>query len=351
VAEALQKRGAKVLLGSYGYVRRRCEEEGYSTVGVPREIEMWGEGGSFNMSQSIRKSLRPALAFPKTIGLEKKTLQRFKAHCVVADGRGAVVFAAKALGIPVVIITNQTTLQPFFNRTFHKLPGVIAEKVMWKTLEYSAAILIPDLPPPHTVCKYTLSSDERITPKQIFTGPMVLKKQTPPARLSKPTVLVLLGGHSYRKPIFDAIVQTAKDMRDVHFVISSKFTTTENLSNLEAKHFLPDITSYLQASDLVITQAGHNTAMELLTYAKPSILVPDSGQIEQESNARAMRELDVSETQTYERLNPARIKAMITTILNNQDYAERAKKLSTQCVNLKGSERAAEIIMDTVTFT
>lgn len=345
LAETLQQRGAEVLLASYGYVRQRCCEAGFNTLEVPREFVMWGEKGRFSMSRSIRKSLRPALSYPHTIRLEKKLLQQFGAHCAVADGRGAVAFAARSLGIPVVNITNQTTLTPFFNHPLHRLPGTVAERVMRRTLKHSAKILIPDLPPPYTVCRYTLSRDEHIASRHIFTGPMLIKKHTPPAPLPEPAVLVLLGGHSYRKPIFDAVVEAATELREVHFLISSRFTSTRHLPNLQTTRFLPEITPYLQAANLIITQAGHSTAMELLTYGRPGILIPDSGQIEQESNARAMSELGVSQTQTYEQLN--NLQEQITDLLNNPGYAERAEKLSGLCEKLKGAERAADIILNT----
>ncbi len=39
----------------------------------------------------------------------------------------------------------------------------------------------------------------------------------------------------------------------------------------------------MKAADLVVTQAGHSTAMELLTLGKPSVIIPDMKQREQEN--------------------------------------------------------------------
>jgi uncharacterized protein (TIGR00661 family) len=345
VAEELQKKGAEILIGSYSYARERCAEAGYNTIEIPREIEMSGENGSFNMTETLKRSLRPAIKFPKIINIEKQIIEEFNADCVVADGRGAAIFAAKKLGIPAITIANQTTLKPFFKHPLHKIPGSIAEKILRKTLMHSAAILIPDLPPPHTVCKYTLSREEDITTRQHYTGPLVKKTHIQPAPTPKPLILTLLGGHPYRKPIFHAITRTAKQLDSLHFLISSKFTTSKPPSNLTVKNFLPDITPYLLAADLVVTQAGHSTAMELITYGKPSILIPDAGQIEQESNAKAMKELRAAETLNYQQLD--QLPQTITRILKTPQYRQSAEKLSSCSARLQGIRHASAIIINT----
>ena len=42
----------------------------------------------------------------------------------------------------------------------------------------------------------------------------------------------------------------------------------------------------MAAAQLIIAQAGHSTAMEILTLGKPALIIPIKGQIEQENNAK-----------------------------------------------------------------
>lgn len=241
IARMLSDSGASVLMGSYGYVLLRLNEN-------------------------------------------------FNATCVVADGRSAAVISALKLGIPCVIISNQTSIEPFFRDSNFvlKLIGKPVDMTL-KTLTVLAEnTLIPDFPPPNTVCINTLSNNRHIMKKQIFVGPVVSDNFRNPGKsveIDGPFVLTLLGGHSYRLPIFNGILK-----------IAHRF--------------------------------------------------PDKGQIEQESNATRMRELGVCQTLDYSSMSPASLFEKIDILLKDGKYRDKAAQFSEMAKRMNGTKKAADIIIE-----
>ena len=97
-------------------------------------------------------------------------------------------------------------------------------------------------------------------------------------RSFKKKIVCTLGGHKYRKPLFDVMPLLAREMPDVLFIILSDFKSDVILPNLYFAGFADNPAKYYLNADLVITQAGHSTAMELITLGIPMLVVPDTGQ-------------------------------------------------------------------------
>ncbi len=360
IAKVLKKAGANVLMGSYGYVLDRLKKTPYlnmgtdfNTVEIEKEFEMIGNRGTFDLKATISRSKSTAFHISRLISNEKNIMEDFKATCVVADGRGAAVFAAFKLGIPCVIISNQTSVTPFFNECtfFVRLLGKPVELTLKTMTALAEVTLIPDFPPPYTVCLNTLSKSRHIMKKQRFIGPVVAVNYENPEKdipidIKYPFILTLLGGHSYRFPIFNGILKIADRFSDVNFLIFTKFKGDNVPKNVTIKDFVEDIFPYMQAAELIITQAGHNTAMETLTLGKPALIIPDKGQIEQENNAARMKELGVCDTLDYASLEPELLFNKINMLLNDSRFNEKAKQYSEMAKKMKGSKKAAEITLE-----
>lgn len=352
IAKELTDSNASVLMGSYGYVFDRLAKN-FNAVEIEKEFEMIGNGGAFDLKATISRSKGTAFHFSRLISNEKKIMEDFKATCVVADGRGAAVFAAFKLGIPCVIISNQTSIEPFFKECsfFVRLLGKPVELTLKTMTALAEVTLIPDFPPPHTVCLNTLSKSRHIMKKQRFVGPLVyLNLDSPeyevPPDISPPFILTLLGGHSFRFPIFDGILKIADRFPDINFLIFTKFKSESVPKNVMVKEFAEDISSYMQAAELIITQAGHSTAMETLMLGKTSLIIPDRGQIEQENNAARMRELRVCTTLDYASFEPESLFDEIHILLNDSSFKEKAKQYSEMAKKMKGAQKARDIILE-----
>ncbi len=352
IANELTRAGALVLMGSYGYVLDRLNKS-FNVIEVEREFEMVGNNGSFDLRATISRSKNTAFHISRIIQDEKKAMEDFNATCVVADGRSAAVFAAFKLGIPCVIITNQTSIAPFFNECtfFLRLIGKPVEFTLKTMTALAEEVLIPDFPPPHTVCLNTLSRSHHTMKKQRFIGPAISvnnENESPnaPSDLKRPFILTLLGGHSFRLPIFEGILKIADRFADLNFVIFTGFRSDKIPGNVKVLEFAEDISPYMRAAELIITQAGHSTAMEILTLGKPALIIPDKGQIEQESNAARMRELGVCETLDYASLEPEHLFEKIHTLLSDMRFREKAERYSEMAKKMKGPKKAADIILE-----
>lgn len=350
IAREFDKRD--ILIGTYGYALDRLISLGIPCAKLPQELELIGDKGSFDVGKTIIKNHAWALNFKNLVDEEIKIIKEFGASCVVADGRLVPVMAADKLGIPCIIMTNQSAFYPFFskNSALVRIFGRSFDWIMKTWLSSTEEILIPDFAPPHTVCLPNLSHNTKVMKRTNFVGPLVYWDEeeipTVERNTGRPYIVVTIGGHAYRKIILDYVSDVAKDMPDVDFEIFSSFTNEDAPANVKFSSTTDNIVSYLKTADLVITHAGHSTAMELLTLGKQSIIIPDQNQIEQENNALRMKELGVSKTISYKELSCDKLLSTIKLMLDNDDCVCKAKEISDIAKTNKGREKAALILKD-----
>ena len=365
-----------VLLGSYGYVLQRLQRAGYQTVAVGPEVKFFGEDGSFELSKTILKNSTWPLVINKQTREETRIMKEYGITCVLSDCRAAAAFAAAKLGLPCIYMTNQTQFDHFFQR--HNLmarssmgarsvradegPRAIKEAILCGAAEPSVElavramfsqideIVIADFPAPNTVCLPILSRKPQVMKLQHMVGPITAWRADEvvayPRPGSAPYVVGSLGGHQYRLPLFQALIEAAHLLRHVQFEVFSSFRGEDIPPNLRIIDFTDHPERYYKAADLIVTQSGHSTAMELLSLGKASLLVPDFKQIEQESNASRMVELGVSSQLTYPELSGAALAARIQHQLNTRMYELNAMRLARIASELNGARQAADVVTE-----
>ena len=382
LAVARQLNPDEVLMGSYGYVLKRLESSGYLTVEISPEISFVGKDGSFDIGLTILKNSSWPVVINQLIREEKKIIQNYGVTCVVSDSRSASVFAAHKLGVPCILLTNQTTFAPFFDVELKNMEHSLIEnsfrewlragtkavltnatepfflKVVKDWLEACDEIFIPDLLPPYSVSLPLLCGETSVKKKQRFIGPLLGWKWESLARSDhksffpaqyhnfKRKIVCTLGGHKYRKPLFDSFVLLAKEMPDTLFITLSNFQSDISLPNFYQAGFVDNPANYYLNADLVITQAGHSTAMELITLGIPMIVVPDTYQVEQESNAKRLCELGVAMSISYKDLNTGSLLTKVKYMLNEPLFGESAKELSKIARSYIAEEAAVKVIKD-----
>lgn len=340
------------LIATYGYALERLKAKGIPCHKVSQELKFVGHDGAFDVAKTIIQNQSWVMKFNKMVDEEVDIIKKSGASCVVADGRMIPVMAAEKLKLPCITITNQSAFYPFFQQDnwLVKLLGVSFDSWMRMYLSSTEEILIPDFEPPYTVCLPNLSHNRKIMKRTRFVGPLVnFDYESVPliTRESKnPYIVVSLGGHAYRRPLFDCILEVAKRLPDVDFEIFTFFEADEIPSNVSIKGMLPDISSYLKTADLVIAQAGHSTAMEILSLGRPSIIVPDLNQIEQENNARRMSELQVSEVICHEDLSAQKMFDCIQKVMKDEKYKKNAEFFATMSSEMNARMRVANILKE-----
>jgi UDP-N-acetylglucosamine--N-acetylmuramyl-(pentapeptide) pyrophosphoryl-undecaprenol N-acetylglucosamine transferase len=350
LAIARHFRPSEILLASYSYALERIRSYEYPSVEVPQEVKFVGSEGHFDVGKTILSNPARALGLNQIVQEEMDIIKRHGVTLVVADGRIAPVLAAERLDIPCIVLTNQSAFYPFFERdsALVKLFGRSFEWVMKLWLSSAEEILIPDFSPPYTVCLPNLSDNYQVKKRTRFVGPLVAWQADEIQAIQKPSrnplIVASLGGHEYRRPLFDAIIDAARRMSDIDFIIISSFLASSVPSNVQIHPFVKEAAPYFKAADLVISQAGHSTAMELLTLGKPSLIVPDSQQIEQENNARRMSELGVSLSMSYSELGDESRLALrhnIETLLASPQFEERNREFAQMAAETHGALKAA----------
>jgi len=354
LATELTGSGCNVLMGSYGYVLDRLKKS-FNAVEIKKELEMVGKDGIFDLKATMYRSSSSALHFSKIISHEKKVIENFRADCVVADGRASAVLAAYRLGLPCIIISNQTSIEHFFKDEifFLRFFGKSIELMMEGIEALSDKILIPDFPPPYTICNDILSKNRHLMKKQHFIGPVVsenfrnqIQNQIQIDIPCQPFVVAILGGHPFRRPIFYGILKIAHRFPGINFLIFAQFKDGNIPENVKVLEFIDDISSYMQRAEIIITQAGHSTTMEILTLGKPSLIIPDKGQIEQENNSARMKELGVCETLDHDSLNNENFFEKINILLNDPGFRDNARKYSEMIKQMSGCKKGADIILE-----
>jgi UDP-N-acetylglucosamine--N-acetylmuramyl-(pentapeptide) pyrophosphoryl-undecaprenol N-acetylglucosamine transferase len=350
VAEELVNRGCEVFIGSYGYAYDYLKSQKLCRViKIPREWELKGKEGKFDVRKTFFSTLKIILTkYGTLINKEKEVMRKNRISCVISDGRiSAVVAGSYHLGLPVLFVTNMTTVRKRF------LHGIL-DQFIRPSLDLIGRtgvflldeILISDFPPPNDICYHIISKRKRAKKKTSFVGPIVNKKlyTSKAIKTKKKTVLTLVGGHEYRRPLIDCVSEVAKLKKDINFIVISRLIKKEKKNeNLQLFPFVKNVYPYMNASDIIISQAGHSTTMEIICSGKTGILIPDKNQYEQEAIARRAKELKLCENITYDKLSTKTLMRKIELLLSKNEYKNNVNKLSKLAKKLNGSGRVAYI--------
>ncbi|MEW5820171.1 MAG: glycosyltransferase [Cyanobacteriota bacterium] len=342
----------ELVLGTYSYAYEKIKSYSFPSIRLQQEIKLMGSDGSFDVGKTIIRSHSQALTYNQIIQQEIDVIEAYEPTCVVADGRMAPVLAADIIGLPCIVVTNQSAFYPFFEKdsALIKIFGKSFDWVMKTWLSSAEELLIPDFPPPHTVCLPNLSSNIKVMKRQKFIGPLVAWKRSEieicERESTRPYVIVTLGGHAYRRPLFDAMLSVANKLKDIDFDIFTSFEAKSIPSNVTLRGLVPSIASYYKAASLIITQAGHSTAMEILTLGKPALVVPDKKQIEQENNARRLCELGVATQMKYDELSVNNLAQRIKMMLESSCYSEAAENMAQIAEKIDGTKQAEMVLRD-----
>lgn len=344
---------SEVLIGSYGYALERIKRAGVDAVEVTQEYKLMGSQGSFDVGKTILQNQTSLLALNQMVAEERDIMRMHGVTLVVADGRIAPVIAASQLGIPCLVLTNQSDFYPFFKHdsALVKLFGKSFEWWMRSWLSSADEILIPDFYPPDTICLMNLSPTYHVKKRTCFLGPLVSYKREDVIPVPRPEghehyVVVSLGGHAYRQPLLDAVLEIAPQFPHVFFDILTSLPVIRPPSNVFWRGQVHETAPMFKAADCVITQAGHSTAMELLTLGTPAVIVPDMLQSEQRNNALRMESVGVGVRVEYEdsQINTAMLAKSLDMVLRTYRYKRNAEQMAQKSANMKGTERAATLL-------
>jgi len=378
IVEALAERDWSVLVSTYSNGLEYASKLGYPTVGTaPLWMKTNSEGRiDFKLTAATSPGFfRGLWSIIRQIVGEIGNIQHFRPSLVISDSRPSSLIAARLLGVPSVAILNQ------FKVRIARRPGkghtgpldtvffFIANVVWWFVSvvigwfwSFADRILIPDLPPPHTISSDNLSIPRRWARKVEFIGPLL---NTSCGNSSK---RVMEGGSdraSGMPLIFvplsvplgegcgftERVEKILEGLSGRYRIVMSRgrvsgSTEAERKGNLNVYDWIFGLERYLEACDLVVSRAGHMTILSSLAYGKPLLIIPIPDHPEQLSNARRASELGVATVLAADKLTTDLLGSTIDRMLNSPEYARRAAEIRDLTCGMKGLERVIAAVTE-----
>ena len=155
-----------------------------------------------------------------------------------------------------------------------------------------------------------------------YTGYVVQPQPqiTPPQIIPQPLILVSVGGgrfgHELLHGVADAAPILANQIPHQIQMFTGPFAPDELLSDLQAKaancpnlqvdRYTPNLLHYMNVADLSISMSGYNTTMNILTTGVKAMILPFTGNDDQEQTIRSQKleNLAVVEMIRHEQLVP-----------------------------------------------
>lgn len=364
IARELERRGCHLLFSTYLEGVEYLRGYGHVVVESPSMSMETDALGQIDLRRSAAKGLIPLIPrFLYQVGMELEYMRAYRPDLVISDTRLSPIFAARLLGLPVILILNQFQLIVPRSRKFFTLSriadGALLTLIGWGW-SLSDVILIPDLPEPYTISLDSLRIPRGYRRRVRFIG-AILPVQPSEVRGveelrreldAEDRFLIyasISGPRRERIPLIETLIRIFEEFPDDFRVVMSMGmvgggSKPERRGTLFLIPWIEDRFRYLKACDLIVSRAGHETILQSICYGKPQILIPTPGHTEQYANARRARELGVAEALEQFDLSTGRLLGLIKQMLKDESYLEKLGEISSQIELGNGVEKALEAV-------
>lgn len=268
----------------------------------------------------------------------RRHIKKSKPDLIVADGDMHALRLAHRWKFPAVYITN--LIRPSYGFSPLLNPG---ERFTERYVKQCTKIIIPDVPPPYTVCEYNLSSlsSMGLGDKVTFTGGFL--DMTPVQGGEEHVFASVSGPFGTRAQLTQMILPVLKELK-VKSVLSLGLPgekKTVKIGNCAVHTWLSrqERQECMRNARLIIFSGGHMTCLETIKHAKPSVCIPT--QPEQLGNAVKLQNLGCSvlaRSSKQLKLAVERIEAQ------GQLFRIKVEALNRFAVKFNGLDRAVEAI-------
>ncbi len=324
LALELEKRGHEIIFSTYGDGIRFLKNYNFEVI----EVEEFGEVSFTSREVELYKSIVKTIksVSPSILMDQRKILKDISPDLMVVDGYIPAMVSrifSSWKNMQLYLITNETI-------QWKRLGGNLPVK---KIAEFSEALLvyladrviIPDFPPPYTVCLENLGFFDQ-KEKFHFVGPIV---RDIPDTDNRKNIVVSFGGSKVRADVTEVLKRTEE-------ILGEKF-----VYGYELKH--EDYLNRLREAKLLITHGGHNSIMEALAFGKPVVGIPIKNYPERQGNLAGVERLRLGRVMDVDWLNE-QVLATAVEEVSGEEYHTRAKVLSKLARAMPGIDKAVALI-------
>ncbi|MEM3731486.1 MAG: glycosyltransferase [Candidatus Bathyarchaeia archaeon] len=367
IARELLKQNAQILFSTYregvGYV----EKEGLPLIKAPPIGFQVKPNGTVDFRQTAVNP-GPFLAFftlLRQINSEIQAIESFGPNVVVSDSRVSPLLAAQILGVPRICILNQFQVIIPRKKRFLRLARFadsITLTMIGKVWTSGDLLLIPDFPPPYTICAGNLTIPKMYKKNVRLVGPIlpVHPNDLPPEEelreklglpSDKPVIFAPISGPVKERAFLTGVLRKIllEFPKDYEIVISLGYPNADDNpihhDNVTIYKWMSNRFEFLKACDLVISRAGHGTLTQSLCYGKPMILIPTPSHTEQISNAKQAEKLGIARVIQQEELSNERLLKEVKQVLND-GTTSRLKRIQKEVLAHDGLKNITSAIIE-----
>ncbi|MCX8150052.1 MAG: hypothetical protein N3D85_00885 [Candidatus Bathyarchaeota archaeon] len=271
----------------------------------------------------------------------RQPIYKIKPDIIIADGDIHALRLAHRWKIPAVYITN--VVRPTQNFSLFLNPG---ERLTELYVRGCKKIIIPDNPPPNTICEYNIGDlrNVGVLDKTEYVGTFFDVKPT--CGNKKYVFAPVSGPLGTRSKLLQMLIPTLQEIKGESVVSLGvpNERKTGRVSNCKIYTWLSpqQREEFMRNASIVVFSGGHITCFETVKYAKPSVLIPT--QPEQTANAIKLQNMGCSLIATRK----TQLKLAIQRIEEKYDmYKNRIETLNSISNKYNGLKRAVEIIEET----
>jgi UDP-N-acetylglucosamine--N-acetylmuramyl-(pentapeptide) pyrophosphoryl-undecaprenol N-acetylglucosamine transferase len=366
IAKKLANKKVEIVFSTYREGIDYVEREGYPLLKAPPIGFQVRPDGSVDFRQT---AINPgpfiaSFTLLNQVGFELEAIGSIRPDVVVSDSRVSPLIAARLLGIPRVCILNQFQMRVPRKKRFLRLSR-LAESIMLTfiglTWTMGNIVLIPDFPPPYTICEGNLVIPRAYRKSVKLIGPILPEhpnslptkeelRQKLDLPVDKPVVFVPISGPTTEKAFVSGVLsKILLDFpSDYEIVVSYGYPNSDTKptrrGNVTIYRWLPNRFEYLKACDVAIVRAGHGTITQCICYGKPMVIIPTPGHTEQLTNAVQTKNLGVAKIILQEVLDKGKLLKSVQQLLQPQTI-QRTEEIQKEALKHDGLKNAAKAIV------
>jgi UDP:flavonoid glycosyltransferase YjiC (YdhE family) len=367
IAKKLQEKNAEILFSTYREGLRYVEQQKFPLIKAPSIGFQVKPDGTIDFKQT---AINPGpflstFTLMKQVDAEVRAIQHFKPDVVVSDSRVSPLIAARLLRIPRICILNQFQVIIPRRKRFLRLARLadsVTLTLVGKMWTSGNTTLIPDFPPPYTICAGNLNIPKSYRKNVKLIGPLLpVRPETLPTKeeirkqlglpANKPVVFVPISGPIRERAFLTGILKKIlmEFPEDYEIVMSLGYPNADEKplrrNNLTVYMWTSKRFEYLKACDLVVSRAGHGTLTQCLCYGKPMILIPTPSHTEQISNAKQVADLGAAKVLLQEKLDKENLQKNIQQVLESE-IPWRLKEIQREVLKCDGLEESVATIVN-----